>query len=107
MTAFGCAAGLLSSFFEFEHTVAQWLSAAAVPPADASLYVRSMFAAAAASGLEAGGASLHELAAAHQTEGGLNERARRGLLASGWFAEVGQALTKLSALSLGQADDQR
>ena len=100
MTAFGCAAGLLSSFFEVEHAVAQWLAAAGVPSADASLYVRSMFAAAASSALEAKDASLHELASAHQTAGGLNEHARRRLLTSGWFAEVGEALTRLSTLSL-------
>lgn len=98
--ALGCAAGLVSSFFEVELAVAQWLASRAVAPADASLYVRSLFAAAARNGLEHPDLSLSELVAAHQTAGGLNEHARARLQASGWFEQIDCALAELSALSL-------
>lgn len=100
MMAFGCAAGLLSTFFEIEHTVANWLSAAGISSADASLYVRSMFSALAQAGLENQGSTLLELAAAHQTARGLNEHARRLLHEAGLFEQIARALTKLSSLAL-------
>jgi pyrroline-5-carboxylate reductase len=101
MAAFGCASGLVATFFEIEHSVCMWLVQAGIPPDAASLYVRSMFAAAAHSGLEHRSAPLAELAAAHQTPGGLNERARRLLLEAGWFDRIGGALQDLSSLRLG------
>jgi pyrroline-5-carboxylate reductase len=100
MMAFGCAAALLSTFFELEHTVAQWLVTAGVTPANASLYVRSMFSGVAHSALENRSLALTALADSNETPGGLNERVRVALRESGMFTRIERVLSELSSLSL-------
>lgn len=100
MMAFGCAAAVISTVFEFEHTVAQWLATAGVLPANASLYVRSMFSGVTSSALEKCEIGLNAMAAANETPGGLNERVRTALRDFGVFTRVEQVLTELASLSL-------
>jgi len=100
MMAFGCAAGLLSTFFELEHTVAQWLVATGISPASASLYVRSMFSGLANSALENRSLGLATLADRNETPGGLNEKVRVALRDSGFFTRIESVLTELSSLAL-------
>lgn len=100
MMAFGCAAALLSTFFEFEHTVAQWLVAAGVTPTNASLYVRSMFSGLANAALENRSLALTAMAESNETPGGLNERVRVALRDSGMFARIEHVLSELASLSL-------
>lgn len=100
MMAFGCAAALLSTFFELEHTVAQWLVTTGVSPADASLYVRSMFSGLANTALENRDVALTKMAESNETPGGLNERARLALRDSGMFTRIEDVLSKLASLSL-------
>lgn len=103
MMAFGCAAAVLSTFFELEHTVAQWLLTAGVTPVDASLYVRSMFAGVACSALENRHVALTAMADGNETPGGLNEHVRAALRDAGLFARIDQALTELASLSLASS----
>lgn len=100
MMAFGCAAALLSTFFELEHTVAQWLVTVGVTPANASLYVRSMFSGIANSALVNRDLDLTALAYSNETPGGLNERVRAALRESGMFTRIENVLSELSSLSL-------
>jgi len=102
MMAFGSAAALLSSFFQLQQAIASWLIAGSVSPENASLYVRSMFAAASAIGLEEPSQTLSDLSSAHETPGGLNDHARKRLRANGWFDEVDCTLCELRALSLSR-----
>jgi pyrroline-5-carboxylate reductase len=109
MMAFGCAAAVLSTFFEIEDTVAQWLAGTGVPPGEASLYVRSMFAGVANLALENRHISLADMALGNETPGGLNERVRASLRASGLFTRMDEVLSELASLSLApiQASEPR
>jgi len=99
MMAFGCAAAVLSTFFELENTVAQWLSGTGVTPANASFYVRSMFSGIASDALEKQEVPLSTLAKNNETAGGLNERVRMALREAGMFARIEQVLVALSSRS--------
>lgn len=100
MMAFGCAAALLSTFLELEHTVSQWLIAKGIAPADASLYVRSMFSGVANSALNNRELALTDMAESNETPGGLNERVRVALRDYGIYSQVEKVLSELSSLSL-------
>jgi len=96
----GCASGLMSTFFELEHSVAAWLVKRGVPSDHASLYVRSLFSSLADTALRQAGIQLLTLADQHQTLGGLNEHARQHLNAAGLFDRLQSALDSVSAQSL-------
>lgn len=96
----GCASGLLSAFFETERAVAEWLVGRDVRGEAASLYVRAMFAAAAAVGRAEAATDLSRLADAHETKGGLNARGRAFLREAGHFDQIGTALDAVANLSL-------
>lgn len=100
MMAFGCAAAVVSTLLEIEDTVARWLATTGVPPGEASLYVRSMFAGVANSALENRHIPLPAMALGNETPGGLNECVRAALSASGLFTRIDQVLSELASLSL-------
>lgn len=100
MTAFGCAASVLSTFLEIEHTVAQWLTCTGVKPEVASLYVRSMFAGLARGALENESPDLRAMVRSNETPGGLNERVRLALCEHGLFSCILKVLSDLAAVSL-------
>jgi pyrroline-5-carboxylate reductase len=97
---FGCASALMSTFFETQGRIAGWLARQGVPAAQASLYVRSMQDALAGTGLAAGERSASELATAHETPRGLNERARLLLQAAGHFDLLDRALDDIAGQAL-------
>jgi len=103
MMAFGCVAGLMSTFFELEHAATEWLVGRGVPTSTANAYVRSMFSGLAQTGFDESGSDLLDLAKGHETPGGLNEHARRALGQGGMFSQVNRALTDLSSLALQAA----
>jgi pyrroline-5-carboxylate reductase len=105
MMAFGCAASLLSTFLELEHTVAQWLVATGVKPTVASQYVRSMFAGLANSAQETQNMALMTMAENNETPSGLNERVRVALRNAGMFTRVESVLSELASLSLAPSSD--
>ncbi|MDQ2082797.1 NAD(P)-binding domain-containing protein [Xanthobacteraceae bacterium Astr-EGSB] len=93
--AFGCASAVMSTYFQFQNTVVDWLEARGVDPAAASGYVASMLDGLAATGMANQGAARLALPELHETKGGLNEHCRRDLAASGWFAAITAALDAL------------
>jgi pyrroline-5-carboxylate reductase len=93
--AFGCASAVMSTYFQFQNTVVDWLEARGVDPAAASGYVASMLDGLAATGMANQGAARLALPELHETKGGLNEHCRRDLTASGWFAAITAALDAL------------
>jgi pyrroline-5-carboxylate reductase len=107
--AFGCASSLMSTYFQFQNTIVDWLETRGVDAVSASGYVASMLDALAATGLANQGAARMALPGLHETKGGMNERCRRDLMASGWFSEVTTALDaldrKLSLVPAAPAPD--
>jgi pyrroline-5-carboxylate reductase len=95
VTAFGCASAVMSTYFQFQNTVVDWLETRGIDPAAASGYVASMLEGLAATGMANQGAARMALPEMHETKGGLNEHCRRELTASGWFAAVTAALDSL------------
>jgi len=93
--AFGCASAVMSTYFQFQNTVVDWLETRGVDPAAASGYVASMLDGLAAAGMANQGAARVALPELHETKGGLNEHCRRDLAASGWFAAITAALDAL------------
>jgi pyrroline-5-carboxylate reductase len=95
MMAFGCASGVMSTYFQFQNTVVDWLQDRGIDADTASGYVASMLDGLAAAGMVHRGAARARLVELHETRGGLNERLREGLSASGWFAAFADALDGL------------
>ncbi len=86
-----CASAIMSTYYEAQNRIIDWIIDQGVAPQTASLYIRSELEGLASVGKAASDDQRAELPAEHQTPGGLNERVRAGLLAQGWFdALVGQ-----------------
>lgn len=94
--ALGDAAGLMSTYFELQVCVSDWLAQHGADPDHASLYVRSMFEALADTAAATPADELDGLALRHETAGGLNERCRRSLRDARWFAQVRDSLDALN-----------
>ncbi len=88
----------MSSYFELQQTLVGSLVGNGIPPATASLYVRSLLAGLAGTALLEPLQTQPLLPALHQTKGGLNERVRKHLLAAGWFDEPLRAFAELESL---------
>jgi pyrroline-5-carboxylate reductase len=89
--------GLMSSHFELQNVVLDWLKTQKVPGAQAALYVCSFFAGLGAIGLAAGRAGQSIDVADYETRGGLNEACRIQLSGVGWFAQINEALRAIRA----------
>jgi len=98
--AFGYASSLMSTYFQFQNTVVDWLESRGVAPATASDYVASMCEGLAVTGMAASSADRAALPAQHETKAGLNERCRQTLMATGWFGELATMLNRLEQASL-------
>lgn len=87
----GCASAIMSTYYEAQNRIIEWISAQGVAPDTASLYIRSELEGLAAVGKQTPESHRLALPAEHQTPGGFNERVRGGLMDQGWFdALVGQ-----------------
>ena len=95
VVAYGCASGLISSYFALQNTAISWLEDEGVPREQSSRYIRSMLASLAASSTRTPDAGLADLPGEYETAGGLNERTRRHLAEAGWFDQVRKALDAL------------
>lgn len=80
-----CASAIMSTYYEAQNALIDWIVAQGIDEATASLYVRSELEGLAAVGKVASEAERPELPREHQTPGGLNERVRAGLIEAGWF----------------------
>ena len=90
-----CASAIMSTYFELQNRVIDWIADHGVDESVASRYVRSELDGLAAVGQVTPDARRRELPAEFQTKGGLNERVRAGLLERGWFEALPAELTEI------------
>jgi pyrroline-5-carboxylate reductase len=91
------ASGLMSSHFQMQNAVLDWLRARGIPDAQSSGFVRSLY-------IGLGELALHDERRGgslppenYETKGGLNEAARAYLNRVGWFDEMGRVLDVVEA----------
>ena len=89
--AMSAATGTIAAHLRYVATITSWLSDQGVEPEQAARYVRSIFAEVAEE-LGGSGENLDELARAHATPGGINERFSAMLHAAGVFDSVSRSL---------------
>ena len=82
----------MSTYYEIQNTVVDWMIARGIDEATAARYVTSELDGLATVGRATSLAELHDLPAEHQTKGGLNERVRDHMLAAGAFTALRDAL---------------
>ena len=80
-----CASAIMSTYYEMQNALIQWITAQGIDEETASLYVRSELEGLAAVGKVTPEEQRRGLPGEHQTRGGLNERVRERLLREGWF----------------------
>jgi pyrroline-5-carboxylate reductase len=91
------ASGLMSSHFQMQNSVLDWLTARGIPAAQSSAFVRSLYIGLGELALrdERRGGSLPP--EHYETKGGLNETARAYLNRVGWFGEMGRVMDVIEA----------
>ncbi len=95
---FGGLNAFMSSYFELQRALIDAGTAAGLSPSDARGFVVSMLGMLADTARHTPDAVFGSLVAEHQTKGGLNERVRAQLLASGWFDAPAAALHETTTL---------
>lgn len=93
--ALSCASATMSTFFELQSRVIDWIIAKGLDPSLAATYVRVLFAGLSAESLDALPNASKGLVASHETPGGLNERIRLGLKGAGAFDALVSLLDEL------------
>lgn len=83
-----CASAIMSTYFELQNQLIDWIATHGIDEQVASLYIRSELEGLAAVGKVTPDAERGALPGEFQTKGGLNERVRAGLLDAGWFTAV-------------------
>jgi pyrroline-5-carboxylate reductase len=91
------ASGLMSTHFQMQNAVIDWLRAKGIPHAQSSGFVRSLYIGLGELALrdERRGGSLPP--GNYETKGGLNEAARAYLNGAGWFGEMAKVLDVIVA----------
>jgi Pyrroline-5-carboxylate reductase len=97
LAATGVASGLMSSYFQLQNVAVDWLRSRGLPDAQASIYMRSLFAGLAEVALATDRAGEPLDPGHHETRGGLNERGRAHLMETGWFDRWSEALDIIEA----------
>jgi pyrroline-5-carboxylate reductase len=97
LAAISHASALMSSHYELQNTVTEWLLTRGLTRPAAISYVRSMFDGLAEVALAADRDGEPLVPEHHETSGGFNERGRRYLREAGWFDQVVQALDVIEA----------
>lgn len=90
-----CASAIMSTYFELQNRVIDWIADHGVAADIASRYVRSELEGLAAVGQVTPDSRRRDLPAEFQTKGGLNERVRAGLLERGWFDALPHELSDI------------
>jgi pyrroline-5-carboxylate reductase len=98
------SAALMSTYFQFQNTVIDWLTAQGVRRDKASLHVRSLLEGLADTGVRTPDEALEQLPPYHETKGGSNELARRFLTNEGWFDKLREALDVLNRVRIPQPE---
>lgn len=83
-----CASAFMSTYYEMQNSLIDWIAAQGIDEATASRYVRAELDGLAAVGWATPDSERAELPGEHQTKGGLNERVRARLLEIGWFDDL-------------------
>lgn len=87
-----CASAFMSTYYELQNSLIDWIAAQGIDAATASRYVRAELDGLAAVGWATPDAERADLPQEHQTRGGLNERVRDRLLETGWFDSLVRAI---------------
>jgi pyrroline-5-carboxylate reductase len=95
----GGLSALMSSYFELMNRLIALAISSGVEPEEAKQFVVSLFGMLADTARRTPTDQFGKLVEEHQTKGGLNERVRSKLLASGWFETLPEALTDITSLS--------
>lgn len=90
-----CASAIMSTYFELQNRVIDWIADHGIGADVASRYVRSELEGLAAVGQVTPDSRRGDLPGEFQTKGGLNERVRAGLLERGWFDALSAELTQI------------
>lgn len=90
--AFTTATSIMSSYFWFAGTVAEWMQREGVATGKAHAFVTQMLCGLASASAVSPQSSFVELTEDHQTRGGLNEQMLRSLTEAGVFKELDRAL---------------
>jgi pyrroline-5-carboxylate reductase len=84
LVAMAGVSGFMSTFFQLQATLGDWMIGHGVQPGSADTYARAIFSGLAETALRSP-KQLADLTGEHETRGGLNERTRRALVEDGWF----------------------
>jgi pyrroline-5-carboxylate reductase len=90
-----CASAFMSTYYEMQNALIDWIAAQGIDERTASLYVRSELEGLAAVGKTTPDDVRRDLPGEHQTRGGLNERVRARLLDEGWFGTLVEAIDEV------------
>lgn len=105
LAALSHASAMMSSHFELQNTVIDWLKGRDLPQEIASAYVRSLFAGLAEIGVDAHRQGEMVDPSHHETRGGLNECGRAYLKRAGVFDEIRRSLDAIAAHVLAPKKD--
>lgn len=89
---FSVASAFMSTYYEMQNTVIDWMTSRGIDEATAASYVLSELDGLSAVGSATPVERLHDLPVEHETRGGLNERVRAHMSTAGAFDALGQAL---------------
>jgi pyrroline-5-carboxylate reductase len=93
----GIVSGLMSTYFQMQNSVVDWLRARDVPDAQSSAFVRAMYNGLGELALQDERKTGSLLPQHYETKGGLNEAARAYLNRVGWFDEMSKVLDIVEA----------
>lgn len=98
LQALMAVSAFMSTYFELQGALTDWLETRGVAEDRGSLFVRSLFAALGTTGLAAEGEAVADLPREHETPGGMNFRVRTQLAEQNWFAGPGSAFEHVLSL---------
>lgn len=90
-----CASAFMSTYYEMQNRLIDWIESQGIDEATASRYVRAELDGLAAVGMVTPDSVRRDLPAEHQTRGGLNERVRGRLLDAAWFDTLVSAVDEV------------
>jgi pyrroline-5-carboxylate reductase len=93
--ALSCASAIMSSYFELQRTVVDWLVSTGLPERTAYDYVTSQLLALGTEGRTTSAQDRFTLPVEHETPGGLNEQIRRALTETGTFETLTATLAQM------------
>ncbi|MBI4924157.1 MAG: NAD(P)-binding domain-containing protein [Devosia nanyangense] len=99
---FGGLNAFMSAYYELQRALIDVGTSAGVSETDARGFVVSMLGMLAVTAQHTPAASFDRLVEEHQTKGGLNERVRTNLLATGWFDVPAAVLRETTTLNYGK-----